>query len=271
MVLAAALNHGAALADRGWPAAVPLPVVEDGIVHVWRVGCTPSPAGLRRARRLVDDNELARAARLQSVLGGGRLLLAHAAVRMLLGGALGRDPRALRFVRRCGECGGVGHGKPYLDGPADAAKLDFSLSHAGNLALIAIARGRRIGVDVEAIARAGDPMLASEFLAAEEQRAIASLTPAERWRATARSWTRKEALLKGHGRGITGDLRALQMQPLRCGPIEHDGLEPPGVVAPCSGRTPRWRIVTLDPSPGYVAALAGEGVWRSRRWTLDLS
>lgn len=226
---------------------------------------------MRRARRLVDEDELAAAARQRSVVGAERLLLAHAAVRLVLGGALGHDPRALRFVRRCGECGAVGHGKPYLDAPADAATLDFSLSHAGDFALVAIARGRRIGVDIEAIGRAGDPMLAGEFLSAAEQRAIASLTPAERSRAAARSWTRKEALLKGHGRGITGDLRALQMQPLRCGPIDHDGLEPPGVAAPGAGRAQQWQIITLQPWPKYLAALAGEGVWRLRRWTLDLS
>lgn len=251
-----------------------MPLIANGTVHVWRVDCEPTPSAVRRARRLVDEDELATAARQRSVTGAERLLLAHAAVRLLLGGALGDDPRALRFVRRCGECGAVGHGKPYLDGSADAAALDFSLSHAGDFALVAIARGRRIGVDIEAIRRAGDPMLAGEFLAAGEQRAIASLTPAERSRAAARSWTRKEALLKGHGRGITGDLRALQMQPLRYGPIDHDGLEPPGVAAPggasCSGRA-RWRIVTLQPWPEYLAALAGEGVWRLRRWTLDLS
>lgn len=243
-----------------------------GSVHVWRVDCAPSPAALRRARRLVDDDELATAARLRSVAGAERLLLAHAAVRLLLGAALGHDPRALRFVRRCGECGAVGHGKPYLDGPADTAQLDFSLSHAGDLALVAIARGRRIGVDVEAIARAGDPTLAAEFLAPGEQQAIASLPPVERARAAARSWTRKEAFLKGHGRGITGDLRALHMQPSRCGAIAHDGLEPPPGVAALGaascGLTRRWRIVTLEPWPGYLAALAGEGDWRSRRWTL---
>ncbi|MER8041244.1 4'-phosphopantetheinyl transferase superfamily protein [Streptomyces sp. NPDC094032] len=65
-------------------------------------------------------------------------MAAHTALRVLAGGYLGLGPAGLVFARLdCPGCGGP-HGRPVLAG--EAGRLHFSLSHSGELALLAFAR-----------------------------------------------------------------------------------------------------------------------------------
>jgi phosphopantetheinyl transferase len=91
------------------------------------------------------------------------------ALRVVLGGYL--DTRPKRVELRLGE-----HGKPLLTAPAHP--LHFNLSHSGELALIAVAAGREVGVDVESIGSRP-----AEFYA---------------------GWTQREAIAKCHGTGLGG-------------------------------------------------------------------
>jgi 4'-phosphopantetheinyl transferase len=176
-----------------------------------------------------------------------RFVAAHAALRSILGAALDRDPRALRFARRCGRYGATNHGKPHLEVEPG---LDFSLSRSGDVALLALARGRRVGVDVERPPPGADlAAVAAQALAPGERTAIAALPPGERDAAILRAWTRKEALLKAQGLGVDGDLQKLDVASADPGPVTLAG----------------WHVASLD---GGTAAVAGEGTWHLRRRTL---
>ena len=94
-----------------------------------------------------------------------RFVVAHGAVRLLLAHHLQQSARDLVFS--------VGsHGKPHLDA---ATALEFNLSHSGELALIAVALGRAVGVDVESLSRGPFdlPPIARRVLAAPEQEWLA--------------------------------------------------------------------------------------------------
>jgi 4'-phosphopantetheinyl transferase len=171
-----------------------------------------------------------------------RSLVGHVALRLLLGGLTGSAPEALRFERRCGHCGGSGHGKPHLAGRSD---LDFSLSHSGELVLIAVASGRRVGADVERLRARTDVLaIASGSLSGRERRAVeAGRTDAARREAFFRCWTRKEAYLKGLGAGLAGGL-------------DTDPDEAPG-----------WQVRSLPVEAGYAAAVAAEGQFALRQRT----
>src|SRR6185295_15890681 len=102
-----------------------------------------------------------------------------------------------RFQRGAG-------GKPELAHEGGPAALRFNLSHGGDLALIALARGRELGVDIEPLrALSDEARLARRVLSPREADAFAALPPDERAAALLRCWTRKEALLKANGCGIT--------------------------------------------------------------------
>jgi 4'-phosphopantetheinyl transferase len=171
-----------------------------------------------------------------------RSLVSHVALRLVLGELTGTAPERLRFERRCGHCGAGGHGKPCLAG---ASELDFSLSHSGELALIAVASGRRVGADVERVRPRTDVLaIARGSLSARERRAVESpATDAAQREAFFRCWTRKEAYLKGLAVGLAGGLDT--------DPDEASG----------------WEVRSLTAPRGYAAAVAAEGQFALRQRT----
>lgn len=158
------------------------------MADVWyvRVGQVPESLAV-----LLDGRDRARRGRIMRAADRDRFLAAWVLARVVLGERLGRDPGALGFDRTCTHCGDTGHGKPVVEdaGPG----LDFSLSHAGELAVVAVS-DRSVGLDVED-ATAGERPL------------DAALTERERaacpdYAGFARLWTRKEAVLKAVGKGL---------------------------------------------------------------------
>ena len=150
---------------------------------------------------------------------------------------LGVRPSSVVLRRRA-------EGKPELRGSA----FRVSLAHSGEVALVAIASGREVGVDVELL-RAGTESwsLSSHALTHGEQARLGALPASRRSGAFLSMWTRKEALLKAVGVGLALDPRL----------IELDGQK---IVAapPELGRPRDWTLVDL-PLPGYAAALALKG------------
>jgi 4'-phosphopantetheinyl transferase len=171
-----------------------------------------------------------------------RSLVGHVALRLVLGELTGTAPGSLQFERRCGHCGRDGHGKPRLAGRSE---LDFSLSHSGGLVLIAVARGRRVGADVERVRARTDVLaIARGSLSARERRTIEAAETAEARRAAFfRCWTRKEAHLKGLGTGLAGGL-------------DTDPDEAAG-----------WQLRSLCAPPGYAATVAAEGQFAFKQRT----
>lgn len=126
-----------------------------------------------------------------------RFIARRGVLRWLIGAYLCCRPESLRFsVMR--------FGKPVLMGP-DAERLAFSVSHTDGMALFVFAWDCRVGVDVEHridgvdIAGIGRGI----FSATEEQ----TIDAARRDPAAdlLRIWTRKEALLKALGTGLSGN------------------------------------------------------------------
>jgi 4'-phosphopantetheinyl transferase len=125
-------------------------------------------------------------------------------------------------------------GKPRLSARASPR---FNLSHSGDLAIVALAADREIGVDVEAVRARGDLVaLAERALAPEAAAAVRAAPPEERPLAFHRAWVRHEARLKCLGVGLT--------EP-----------DPRTTVA----------LADIEVDAGYVAALAIAAPSRERR------
>lgn len=119
-------------------------------------------------------------------------------LRQLLGRRLGIDPGAVQF-----EIGPKG--KPHL-AALHRSTLHFNLSHSNGSAWIAMA-DVPVGIDLERLAdRAMQDRaaLSARVCSADEQAVLQALPEALRTRAFLLAWTRKEALLKAWGVGITG-------------------------------------------------------------------
>ena len=121
---------------------------------------------------------------------------------------------------------------------------------AVNLALFAFAADRAVGVDVERLRRELPfDQLAARFFAAAEIEALAALPTTILPAAFFACWTRKEALFKAWGGegGLVPSLKRVAV------PVTPDA--PGGVVTP-AGTAQQWELATLDPGPGFAAALA---------------
>jgi 4'-phosphopantetheinyl transferase len=127
---------------------------------------------------------------------------------------------------------------------------DAGWSHSHGRLLVAYAPRGRVGVDVEARARATDPMrVARRYFAQEEIAALAMLDAAPRQDEFLRLWCAKEAVLKAHGGGIAFGLHKAVfdaggngLQMLRCDPA--------------LGHVDDWRLDLLEPEPQFIAVLA---------------
>lgn len=111
---------------------------------------------------------------------------------------------------------------------------DISFSHAPGspgLTAVALGLGCRVGVDVEPLStHFPPPMCARIFSAAEMAHPLAD---------PVRLWTRKEALLKADGRGLSMDLAQLD--------VLEDWVELEGAA---------WRLHQVDAGPDYVCCVA---------------
>ena len=126
----------------------------------------------------------------------------------------------------------------------------FSVSHAGAVALIAVSRHAEVGVDVEDTRREIDwQEVAHAFFAPAELAAIQRRPPAGRRAAFFDCWVRKEAYVKGLGRGLRRPTKDFVVPLSSVGGVVHD-------LAPGTARSSTWYVRPLDAGAGYAAALA---------------
>jgi 4'-phosphopantetheinyl transferase len=166
-------------------------------VHVWSVDLDDPAWPADKLYDWLDAAERERAGRLRSEELRRRFAVRRGALRSLLSAYLGLAPGALRFRTRA-------HGKPELDAEDNTTRLHFNVSDCGPLALYALTRAGPLGVDVEALAPIPDmERLARRWFSAAEREALARPSPELRTRGFYFAWTRKEALVKAEGTGIT--------------------------------------------------------------------
>lgn len=229
-----------------WQPATSVPELGDGAVQVWWAG----PADARPGHdRLLTPDELVRRAGMRQLDDRNRFTVAYALTRLVVASQLGVPPAGLRFVRTCRRCGGP-HGKPHLVG--DAA-LRFSISHSGARVAVAVARDADVGADVEHLdRRLNVDSMVRQVLSRAEAAAVAGLAPADRFRAFLTYWTRKEAVLKATGDGLSEPLSGLTVTEPHQAPRLLSWAGRPGAAA-------GFHLRDLHPGAEHLAAVALAG------------
>jgi 4'-phosphopantetheinyl transferase len=170
---------------------------------VWRFSCASlSDAERERGLQLLSPDELNRSRRFFKLEHRETFVAQRIFLRLLLSRYTGGAPGQLQFE--------VGpRGKPRLLGPEAP---EFNLSHSSDEVLLAVARGMRVGVDLERIEASIDPdALGKMVLAPEEASLLEGFAGLEQKRAFLRVWCRKEACLKAAGVGLIDDLTSLSV------------------------------------------------------------
>jgi 4'-phosphopantetheinyl transferase len=212
--------------------------LRDNEAHVWVVALdAETPERLDT----LSPVELARASRFTSASARHRFIQRRGALRAVLSRYAGRSASAIAFSENS-------YGKPELEPRSD---LSFSVSHSESLAVIALTRHALIGVDIERVRPDGaDARLADRFFTRNEAASIARLNEADRVAAFFNAWTRKEAIVKAIGCGLSMSLDAFEVT-LRPG-------EAPALIewnVPGLARH-TWHLLNIEPCPGYVGAVA---------------
>jgi len=142
-----------------------------------------------------------------------RFAAVHAGVRRILADYLGTAAPLIRFGRvPCCRCGDTRHGPPRVDWPD--TDITFSQSYAGDHWLLAITRGRPVGVDVEVASGADITLLARTCLSPAELAYLTAQDRARRDDIFYTCWTRKEAVLKACGVGLAVPPRSVDVAPV---------------------------------------------------------
>ena len=212
-------------------------------VDVWRLSLNLLADSVKLIESTLSADEAKRAARFHFEADRNRFIVAHGALRKILGRYLHCDPAELTFSINQ-------YGKPALVNSA----LEFNLSHSGDFALIAVTQGRKIGVDVERIRQGiSSHVIAQQYFSKAEVAELQSLPIEQREAAFFTCWTRKEAYIKAQGLGLALPLESFDVSLTPGQPAILRATRPEPQEAA------RWALRSLDVDSKYAGAVAIEG------------
>jgi 4'-phosphopantetheinyl transferase len=178
-------------------------------------------------RAWLSDAERRRAERFRFERDRRRFIVGRARLRELLAARLGVPPEAVELAYG-------GNGKPALAQRYADSGWRFNIAHCDDVAVYAFSRDSDIGIDIEAIREIPEAdAIAARFFSRREYAAYAALAPRERPVGFLECWTRKEAVVKALGDGLSMPLDELDVS-----------------------RAPGWSLHGFSPLPGFIAALA---------------
>jgi 4'-phosphopantetheinyl transferase len=192
---------------------------------------------------VLSEEERDRARAIHHPATKGLFLATRSALRCLLGGCLGVDPKSLAWSYN-------DKGKPRLWGSAENKGLVFNVSHSGDHALIAIGWDLKIGVDIEKVRpRKALESLAKAIMTPQEESRWQMKEEESRTASLVATWASKEAFLKATGQGIAGGLKSVAIRP---------GFEGFERVPPSEGSPDLWQL-HLEALNDFRWALAYQG------------
>ncbi len=239
-------------------------VTNDELSIFW-IDCCRELARVDDHLALLDDAERRRAQRFFVTDHRQRYIICHGRLREILAAQISDDgsksssplspkgrgdlpspptPAELRLLK-------TATGKPFLDPAQNRFDLCFSLSHSGDWGVVAITRGREIGVDLQQVRAGIEPLeIAQRFFTRNEAEAIRLLPGTEqRHQAFLALWARKEAYLKACGMALS---RMSRFE------ISVGLAEPPRLIQDLddSAAGSRYQLHDLVAPDGYRAAIA---------------
>jgi 4'-phosphopantetheinyl transferase len=219
--------------------------VPTGRIDVWTVRLD-EPARVGSEAVVLSPDEVVRASRFHFEKDRIHFTRCRSALRGLLAGYLAIPAAEIRFEY-------LTSGKPQLAPEQNPSALQFNISHSANMALIAVGREHRLGVDIEKIRDDVDTTaLADRFFSPRERAGLQALPDHLRVPGFFACWTRKEAFLKATGEGLSFPLADFSV-------TTHPDLDPE--LEEIKGNTDdgkQWFLADLSVVDGFRATVACE-------------
>lgn len=202
----------------------------------------------------LSDDERKRASRFKFENDRRRFIISRGTLREILGRLVGTAPAKIEFLYS-------ENGKPFLTGQPHDKLICFNLAHSEKMALYAFARGLELGVDIERVRRMPDmENIVANFFSEGEKDLLAVLPFKDRVSLFFRLWTRKEALVKAIGDGISRPLSGVDVSPTPGKNMGHL------TSTRYSGTKSDWSIYDLQTTRSFAAAMAVERGFHTVQW-----
>ena len=218
-------------------------------VHIWSIPLASDDLATQLTN-LLNEEEQARATRFYFARDSRRYTIGRATLRLILSHYTGIPADTLRFTYNS-------YGKPALAAEHNPREVTFNLSNSGDHALCAVTHERLVGIDLEEMKVLDYLQLAGTVFSPHEQAVLRQLPVALRQRAFFNGWTRKEAYIKAHGKGLSMPLADFDVT------LAPD--EPARLLAtrPDPAEASRWSLFgwALDETRVAALVVAGDG-WR---------
>jgi 4'-phosphopantetheinyl transferase len=219
----------------------------ESAVHIWTIDLAWQEDRMHELHKLLSADENERVERFVFDRDKRRFIAARGAMRKILSEYLSIPPQEVVFAYSR-------NGEPELASDWRETEIKFNLSHSSELAILAVARGLCVGVDLELINQGlAIDEIASRFFSPTEVNTLRAIPSERRQEAFFSCWTRKEAYIKALGAGLSLPLDSFDVA---FGPGVPAALLRAGVAAE---ELPRWSIYDLAVAPMYAAALVVEG------------
>jgi 4'-phosphopantetheinyl transferase len=210
-------------------------------IHLWQADLDALPGREEIWARSLSSLEQSRAGHFVYAKHRRRYVAAKAWTRRVLAAYLRREPEAVPLTANA-------HGKPQISAEANPDDLRFNVSHCGRFALLAVAAGDEVGVDVQSpLPEDSWPAVAERFFTRDERECLHRLPPLLRASAFVEIWTRKEAAGKALGTGLTPHVWSLDVGPATRGTVD------------CGNGLWVWSLPAQDSPAAAVAVLSRGG------------
>lgn len=243
-----ARNAMRASQDRVESGIIPLTAAE---IHLWLASYDEiADERLHAAyRALLSDAEKKQEPRFYFARDRRRYLVTRALVRTVLSRYVSVDPAEWSF-------GANAYGRPEIvNAEARDTGLSFNLSHTHSMIVLAVTRGREIGVDVENVrAREVSIDIADRYFAPAEVAVLNEVPAAEQQYRFFEYWTFKEAYIKARGMGLSLPLDKFSFH------YADDRAVGIAIDPSLADDAARWQFWQFQPSPEYLVALCAERV-----------
>ena len=188
--------------DSQWLESNDVTSIETGELHLWLAPVQHDEAWLEDVAEGLRGDDLMRFRSLSVRSTRNRFLTSRWLLRTLLGQYLNATPSDIAFKFGA-------HGKPLL---RDDASLHFNISHSRNYSLLAFSREHALGIDIEERSReVSEHRLAMRYFSEPERELMETFDKTKQ--GFLEIWTRKEAILKARGDGLTVDIAAVNVLP----------------------------------------------------------
>jgi 4'-phosphopantetheinyl transferase len=221
--------------------------IGEGMVHLWCGSYNDMQPYFQLLSQPLSKTERMRGEKYRFPNDRHNYVIRHGILRFLIGRYLYVNPKEIRF--------GVNEfGKPLIESTWRGDPLHFNMSTSNKMVLYAVARGRRVGVDMEFIKPMEDMDAIVESCFSFDENAEFNALPAKkRQEAFYQCWTQKEAFVKALGDGLFRRLDQFDVSVTPGTPAElrRTAWDPDEAA--------RWTLKTITPAAGYIASLAVEG------------